>query len=145
MKTKMMIGMGLAALMLTTALSTTARANKSDHKTVVTLSAPVEIPGRVLVAGTYVFKTVNDEMNVVQILNKREDRVVATMFAIPEEASKNLTTPMLTLSETRKGAPEEIRSWFYPGDNMGWEFVYPHSAAMAHMQASMQHSPTPSF
>jgi LPXTG-motif cell wall-anchored protein len=27
--------------------------------------------------------------------------------------------------ERHSGAPEAIQSWFYPGDNTGWEFIYP--------------------
>lgn len=143
MRTKLTIGMSLAALMLTAALSTPAQASEWDHRTVFNISAPVEIPGRVLAAGTYVFKTVGDQMNIVQILNKNEDRVVATMFAIPEEAAKTSTTSMLTLSETKKGTPEEIRAWFYPGDNIGWEFLYPHAGP--YKQARIQHGTTPSL
>jgi hypothetical protein len=30
----------------------------------------------------------------------------------------------MQLEERHAGAPEAIHSWFYPGDNTGWEFVY---------------------
>ena len=126
------IGMSLGALMLTAALSTALSASEWDHKTIVTISGPVEIPGRVLPAGTYVFKRADNEPNVVQILNQKQTHVIATLFTIPEEAVKTPTTTVFTLSERTKSAPEEIRSWFYPGDSTGMEFTYPQQGGGHH-------------
>jgi hypothetical protein len=135
MKAKYIFGIGLAALMLTAAYSTAAQASISDHTTIFTIPTPVEIPGRVLAAGTYIFKQVDDQMNTWEIVNKRDNKVVATMFAIPDEIAKTPTKPILTLAETTRTAPEAIHSWFYPGENIGWEFLYPLASTQGHMRA----------
>src|SRR6266550_9624566 len=61
-------------------------ADEWDKKTIVTFSAPVEVPGKVLPAGTYVFKLLDStsNRNIVQIYDKDEKRLLATMLAIPD-------------------------------------------------------------
>ena len=61
--------MALAAAAVV-AYSAPARANQSDELTYLTFSAPVELPGVALPAGTYIFKHVDDDAGgrVVQVL-----------------------------------------------------------------------------
>src|SRR6185503_7450941 len=81
--------LGLALLGL--AFSPSATADESNKKTVITFSGPVEIPGvhlqgyGVLPAGTYVFKVLSSQSDrhIVQIFNKEETMVYATILAIP--------------------------------------------------------------
>src|ERR1044071_9213220 len=81
--------LGLA--LLGVAFSPTLRADDHDKKTTITFSGPVEIPPvyvtgmRVLPAGTYVFKLVNSSSNrhIVQIFNKEQTKIYATVLAIP--------------------------------------------------------------
>src|ERR1700730_3742746 len=63
-----------------------ASADQSDKKTVFTFSAPVEIPGKVLPAGTYVFKLLDSTSNrdIVQVWDKDEQHLIATMLALPD-------------------------------------------------------------
>src|ERR1700720_3721429 len=63
-----------------------ASADQSDKKTVFTFSAPVEIPGKVLPAGTYVFKLLDSTSNrdIVEIFDKDEKKLYATLLAIPD-------------------------------------------------------------
>lgn len=51
-----------------------ARGDEGDKKTVLTFSAPFEIPGRSLAAGTYVLKVLNSqtERNIVLIYDADE-------------------------------------------------------------------------
>jgi len=51
-----------------------ASADEWDQKTIFTFSGPVEIPGQVLTAGTYVFKLADSQSdrNIVQVYNKEE-------------------------------------------------------------------------
>ena len=37
---------------------------------------------------------------------------------------------VITFEERAKGAPEAIKAWFYPGDDVGVRFVYPKQRAM---------------
>jgi hypothetical protein len=36
----------------------------------------------------------------------------------------------ITFEERTKGAPMAIKTWFYPGDNWGREFVYGQAASL---------------
>ena len=71
----------IAAAMLMTLSPANAKADESDKKTVVTFSQPVEIPGMVLPAGTYVFRRASTtDPNVVEISDKDEKQVYATLL-----------------------------------------------------------------
>jgi hypothetical protein len=115
--------------------SSTASAQPWNKKTTVTFSAPVEIPGvgaQVLPAGTYVFKLLDSlsDRNIVQIFNKDESHVYATILAIPNYRLKATDKTVMTFAERAAGDPQAIRAWFYPGDNWGQEFVYPKRKAV---------------
>jgi hypothetical protein len=104
-----------------------ARADEYNEKTVATFSGPVEIPGKVLPAGTYVFKLFDSDSDrdIVQIWNKAESQLIATVAAIPDYRLNPPNDPIITFEERASGSPPAIRAWFYPGDNYGFEFVYP--------------------
>jgi hypothetical protein len=106
-----------------------------NKRTSVTFSAPVEIPGvgaQVLPAGTYVFRLLDSQSNrhIVQIFNKDESHVYATILAIPNYRLRATDKTVMTFAERAAGEPQAIRAWFYPGDNSGQEFVYPKKRAV---------------
>jgi hypothetical protein len=115
-----------------------AKADDWNRKTVITFSAPVEIPGvhlpgwGVLPAGTYVFKILDSQSDrhIVQIFSKDELTVYATILAIPNYRLKATDKTVITFRERPAGQPEALRAWFYPGRNWGEEFVYPKSVAI---------------
>jgi hypothetical protein len=115
--------------------SSTASAQRWDKKTTVTFSAPVEIPGisaQVLPAGTYVFRLLDSlsDRNVVQIFNKDESHLYATILAIPNYRLEATDKTVMPFAERNVGSPQAIKAWFYPGDNFGQEFVYPKTRAV---------------
>jgi hypothetical protein len=118
--------------------SPVANASEWNHKTVMTFSAPVEIPGvhlkgwGVLPAGTYVFKILDSQTDrhIVQIFNQDETQIYATILAIPNYRLTATGKTVVTFSERPAGEPEALRAWFYPGRNWGEEFVYPRAKAM---------------
>src|SRR5580693_6980223 len=120
------------------ALAPGARADEWNRKTVITFSGPVEIPGvhltgwAVLPAGTYVFKILDSQSDrhIVQIFNKEETKVLATILAIPNYRLKVTDKTVMTFRERPAGEPEALRAWFYPGRNWGEEFVYPKAKAI---------------
>ncbi|MCC6366789.1 MAG: hypothetical protein IT165_24985 [Bryobacterales bacterium] len=130
---------GLATLGLM--LTPSAKADEWNEKTIVTFNQPIEIPGRVLPAGTYVFKLLDSQSdrNVVQIFNKDENHVYATILAIPDYRMEPKGKTVITFEERRAGAPEAIRAWFYPGRNYGEEFVYPKLKAVELAKANTEH------
>jgi hypothetical protein len=131
--------LALALLVLATGL---AKADVSDKKTIVTFSAPVEIPGdKVLPAGTYVFKLLDStaERNIVQIFNKDETQLYATILGIPDYRDTPPSEPVIRFEERASGSPEAIKEWFYPGDEYGIAFVYPRNQAAQIAKRTNQH------
>ncbi|MGD1092050.1 MAG: hypothetical protein ABSB35_08665 [Bryobacteraceae bacterium] len=118
----------------------TARADEWNQKTIFTFSGPVEIPGQVLSAGTYVFKLAGSESdrNIVQVFDKNENHVYGTFLTIPDYRLKPAGKPIITFDERPSGSPEAVRAWFYPGENYGHDFVYPKTKAAALATANNQ-------
>lgn len=121
------------------------KADDWDQRTVFTFSGPVEIPGQVLLAGTYVFKLANSssDRNIVQVFNKDENHLYGTFLAIPDFRLKPADKAIITFSERPVGTPEAVRAWFYPGENYGHDFVYPKPKAV--VLAKANHTPVPSM
>ncbi len=125
-------------------LAPDAKADEWDRKTVITFSSPVEIPGvhlagwGVLPAGTYVFRILDSQSDrhIVQIFNKDETTIYATILAIPNYRLKATDKTVVTFRERPAGEPEALRAWFYPGRNWGEEFVYGKAKAIALAKAT---------
>ena len=132
------------AALIGAAISPSVRADDWDRKTVITFSAPVEIPGvhlagwGVLPTGTYVFKILDSasDRHIVQIFSKDELTIYATILAIPNYRLKATDKTVMTFRERPVGQPEALRAWFYPGHNWGEEFVYPKAKALAIAKAT---------
>jgi len=122
-----------------------AAADDFDQKTVFTFSGPVEIPGQVLSAGTYVFKLADSssDRNIVQVFNKDETNLYGTFLAIPDYRIKPAGKTIITFEERPAGSPEAVKAWFYPGENYGRDFVYPKPKATALAKAN--NTPVPSM
>jgi hypothetical protein len=109
-----------------------------DRNTKVTFSGPVSIPGKTLPAGTYTFKLADSPTNrhIVQIFDKDEMQLMATLLAVPAEKMEAEGDPIITFKETPSNRPPAVHYWYYAGERMGNEFVYPKSQAMSIAQAS---------
>jgi len=109
-----------------------------DQKTKFTFSAPVEIPGQVLPAGTYVFRLADSasDRNIVQVFDKSENHLYGTFLAVPDYRMTPSSKPIITFEERAADSPEAVRAWFYPGDNFGHDFVYPKPKALALAKAN---------
>jgi hypothetical protein len=104
-------------------LTPSAEAQPLNESITVTFSAPVELPGRVLPAGTYVFAAV--EPNVTRIQSAGGNTVYGTYLTVPEERRETLEKGSIVLGENTTDSPERVEAWFYPGDSVGNEFMYP--------------------
>ena len=142
MKTRVMLFVGLGLL---GGMVQRAAADDFDQKTVFTFSGPVEIPGQVLSAGTYVFKLADSssDRNIVQVFNKDETHLYGTFLAIPDYRIKPAGKTIITFEERPAGSPEAVKAWFYPGENYGRDFVYPKPKATALAKAN--NTPVPSM
>src|SRR5881628_3067287 len=109
-----------------------ARADEHDKLTYFTFSGPVQIPGHTLSAGTYMFKLADSPSNrhIVQVFNKEGSKLYATILAIPDQRLEPADKPVVMFKETPAGSPSAVRAWFYPGNTIGDEFVYPKEQAI---------------
>jgi hypothetical protein len=118
-------------VMLFTVFSPLAQGDEWDKTTKITFKEPVQVPGQVLPAGTYVFKLLDSTSNrhVVQIFNEDHTHLITTVMAIPNERLEPAGKTILTYDERPADQPMALAAWFYPGDNFGQQFVYPKSEA----------------
>ena len=126
------------AAALTVLVAPGARADEWNKKTILTFSGPVQIPGATLPAGSYVFKLADIPGNrhVVQVFDKDEHKIFTTMLAVPNQRLEASDKPIVLFSERASGQPQAVKVWYYPGETIGNEFVYPKSQAMRIAKAS---------
>ena len=122
---------GLAVSLLAFLSAANARADEWNKKSVLTFSQPFEVPGRVLPAGTYTFKLADmmNDRHIVQIFNADGSQLIVTLMTVPDFRLKTTTDNVVRFNEVPRGSPEAIRAWFYPGNSIGQEFVYPRARA----------------
>ena len=120
------LALSLGLALATTQFVTPARADEWNKETKITFDNPVEVPGRVLTAGTYTFKLADSQAdrNTVEIFDNH-DHFVTTVIAVPDYRLDSPSKTVILFNEGHHNAPEQVREWFYPGDNSGLEFVYP--------------------
>jgi hypothetical protein len=91
----------------------------------VTCSEPVRIAGTVLQPGTYWFKLedVATPRYIVVIRDQDKTHVVAKINAIASYRPKPDDHTTFDYWDTASGKTLALRTWFYPGDVIGFEFV----------------------
>jgi hypothetical protein len=101
-----------------------------ERRTLFTFSGPVAIPGVTLPSGQYLFRLASTtRRDVVQVLSGDGKTPYAMFFALPAQRQDVPANPEIRFMETAAGMPAAVRTWWYPGDRTGWEFVYPKEQA----------------
>jgi hypothetical protein len=119
------------AAVMTAMFAPGARADDYDKKTILTFSGAVQIPGKTLPAGTYVFKLADSsDRHIVRVFDKSEKTLIATLMAVPNQRMEVTDKPVVMFSERPAGSPQAIKVWYYPGEHTGNEFIYPKAQAM---------------
>jgi len=103
-----------------------AHADEFDEATTITFSQPVQIPGNVLPAGSYLFELVDhgSEPNVVQVFSADRSVLYGTFLTNATQRQETTDDTAVTLAEPESGGPDALLKWFYPGRETGHEFVY---------------------
>jgi hypothetical protein len=115
------LGLALAIAIVSPVL----RADEANQATKVTFSQPVQIPGRVLPAGSYWIQLARTgNPGVVQIVSDQHE-VVATLLTISRERQEPTGHSEFVLAKQGDGKAEAIVAWFYPNRTEGHEFLYP--------------------
>lgn len=110
------------------AVAPRVQAQDESRSMEITFSQSVQIPGRILPPGTYIFQRrmvgVGANENMIQILNAADSRVIAFIQTIPA-TRKNISGDIeLTFATNLEGQPPALVSCSLPGSLGGHEFLY---------------------
>lgn len=110
-----------------------ARADTFDKRTLFTFSQPIALPGVTLPAGQYLFRIVDTTTSrkVVQVLSADGKTPYAMLHSIPDIRRDASGNPEVRFMETAKGHPNAVKTWWYPNETIGYEFIYPKDQARA--------------
>jgi hypothetical protein len=102
-----------------------------NRKSTLSTERAIEFPGAVLEPGVYIvrLRENTERRSVVEILNQDETQVLATVVAVPDHRQRPDDTAEFTFHEVKKDGPLPVQTWYFSGDLVGWEFVYPKSRA----------------
>lgn len=111
---------------------TVAYAQTIDNRTFFTFSQPVTLPGVTLPAGKYLFRNPDTQggRRVVQVLSADGKQAYAQLLTIPSQRLDAPREPEVRFMETAQGTPAALKTWWYPGNSIGWEFIYPKEQAL---------------
>jgi hypothetical protein len=138
---KSLISSACAAAVLLTMSVTPALAQGQplDSRTEFTFNQPVELPGVTLPPGTYIFRFVDATTGrkVMQVQAKDASNKTYGMFlTISAQRPRPSDDAELRFLETPAGQPAAVKTWWYPGNTIGREFIYPKSQARRLAQAT---------
>jgi LPXTG-motif cell wall-anchored protein len=110
-----------------------AQAQPADYRTYFTFSAPVTLPDVTLPAGTYLFRLAdpNTSRKVINVLSQDGKRSLAMVHTIPNQLLRAPQNPEIRFMEASANTPPPIKTWWYPGKSIGYEFIYPRAQALA--------------
>jgi hypothetical protein len=126
-----MLRLGCAVLVLSLLMATSAAAQTMDKRTLFTFSSPVAVPGKTLPAGQYLFRLADPTTSgkVIQVLSADGTTPYGLFFSYLSERPEPSAQPEVRFMETAKGMPAAIKTWWYPGERIGYEFIYPKDQA----------------
>jgi len=114
-----------------------------NQDTFFTFSQAVELPKTTLPAGTYFFQLMDSESNrhIVKVMSQDRKQLFATLMAIPYYSNdRPPDDPQVRFLETPAAsgvaASNAIKLWFYPGNSVGHEFIWPRDKAMRMAKAT---------
>jgi len=102
----------------------------ANERTIMTFSNTVEMPGVTLPAGTYVFRLADTPTrNVVQVLSGDEKDILGQWTFVQSERPRVTEDTVVMFRETPEGTMPAVQYWYYPGERIGKEFIYPKDQA----------------
>src|SRR6187397_2136648 len=123
------LGLACAVTVFVCLLAAPVSAQPLDKRTVFTFSGPVTLPGVTLPAGTYLFRLADPTTGrkVINVLSADGKRSLAMLHTIPNQLLTAPRNPEVRFMETTANTPPPIKTWWYPGKAIGYEFIYPRS------------------
>lgn len=108
----------------------TAQQTNTTERTFLTFSSAVEMPGVTLQPGTYVFKLADTPTrNVVQVWDQDEKNMIGHWTFVQAERPQVTEENVVMFRETAEGTTPAVQFWYFPGEKVGKEFIYPKDQA----------------
>jgi hypothetical protein len=124
------IAIGLSLILVGMPTRAAAQQPDTHDRTIMMFSAAVELPGMKLEPGTYVFRLADTaSRNVIQVLSQDEMQVLGQWLYVPAERREVTGDTVVTFREASANTTPAIQFWFYPGEKIGKEFMYPKDQA----------------
>lgn len=118
------------AVLAVLATRVAAQETNTQERTFMTFSNTVEMPGVTLPAGTYVFRLADTpSRNVVQVLSKDEKDILGQWTFVQAERPDAAQDTLVMFKENREGSTPAVQYWYFPGERIGKEFIYPKDQA----------------
>lgn len=118
-------------LMAVFTLKVAAQQPITHDRTIMTFSNAVELPGLRLEPGTYVFRLADTAThNVIQVLSEDEMEMLGQWLFVAAERQEVTGDTVVTFREESANATPAVQFWYYPGEKIGKEFIYPRDQAM---------------
>src|SRR5829696_7440910 len=134
----------MTAAMVTISVNAGAQ-GPANQDTFFTFSQPVELPQTTLPAGTYFFQLMDSPSNrhIVRVMSQDRTKLHATLMAIPYYSTDRPSDdPQVRFLEVPAAngaaASNAIKIWFYPGNTVGHEFIWPRDKAMSLARSTNQ-------
>ena len=98
----------------------------------MTFSKPVQLPGKTLPAGRYRFQLADtqESRRVIKVQTEDGKQQLLMLLTVQNQLRDIPKDPVVLFRETAQGQPDAIRSFNYPGERIGFEFIYPKAEAM---------------
>ncbi len=119
-----------AVLAVAASMAVAAQDTNTSERTFLTFSGAVEMPGVTLQPGTYVFKLADTpSRNVVQVWDRDEKNMIGHWLFVQANRNDISNENVVMFKENREGTTPAVQYWYYPGERIGKEFVYPKDQA----------------
>jgi hypothetical protein len=122
----------LTLALLTMSIGARVEAQPADYRTYFTFSAPVTLPGLTLPAGKYIFRLADPDgsRKLINVLSGDGRRSMGMLHSIPNQATKPPQDAEIRFMETDAQVPPPVKTWWYAGKAIGYEFIYPREQAV---------------
>jgi hypothetical protein len=122
-----MLGLGLSVTLFASAV----QAQPEDKRTYFTFSGPIALPSVTLPAGRYLFRIVDTTTSrkVIQVLDENQKKPYTMANTIPDQRRDPAKDATVVFYESPRGTPAAVKSWWYPGESIGYQFIYPRAQA----------------
>ena len=127
---KLIASVSTIAILGLLAANVGAQQTNVQERTFMTFSTAVEMPGVVLEPGTYEFQLADSpQRNVIQVFTKDRTDVIGQWTFVPSQRERVSDETVVMFRETAEGTTPAVQYWYFPGEKVGKEFIYPKDQA----------------